>query len=94
MRDINSTYYLSLLLLSINYCYGVPRCGEPGSPWLTKYDVVNGTRNDNAIKSYNNGTIIEYKCKNAYDAIIDMDNRRRVCVNGKWIGKKPICGNI
>ncbi len=90
MRQINSyikTKFVKLIVLAFlrisNQVFAI-ECGLPGIPLNSK---INETKS-----KYSDGSKIEYKCE--FEDMSLIGDRIRTCVDGKWTGSIPRCGNL
>jgi hypothetical protein len=59
-------------------------CGLPAIPVNTIINEINS--------KYKEGFICEYKCE--FKELFLIEGKTRTCLNGRWIGKIPRCGNL
>jgi len=61
-------------------------CGAPGRP-------VDGEFSQRLSTQYPEKFEVEYSCRSGKMIVSGESNKRR-CVNGRWVGKIPICGKL
>jgi hypothetical protein len=84
MNEIRILKLLIILFLLKMKIKVMADCGLPAIP-------INSIINEISPK-YREGFICEYKCE--FEELFLIEGKTRTCLNGRWIGNIPRCGNL